>query len=40
MGAGKDRRGREGGQGLTGRMGRGLDTGQERHGAEIINSQV
>ena len=40
MGAGKDRRGREEGQGLTGRAERGLDTGQEKRCAEIINSQV
>ena len=40
MGAGKDRRGREEGQGLTGRAEQGLDTGQEKRCAEIINSQV
>lgn len=39
MGAGRDRRGKEGGQGLTGRAGRGLDMAGT-HGAEITNSQV
>lgn len=39
MGAGRDRRGKERGQGLTGRAGRGLDTGQERM-VQITNSQV
>ena len=40
-GGSKEGQKRKGGRaGLTGRTGQGLDTGQERHGAEIINSQV